>query len=513
VRDDATMLLDQEGRATWHGVLVDVTREKRLQERLQHQTFHDPLTGLPNRRLFHDRVDHALLRRQSGQVAVLFIDLDNFKAVNDSFGHACGDEVIAAAARSLQTCARAGDTVARLGGDEFALLVEDVTTAQVTGLADRVLEALSDTPATFNGHTLPIRASVGIAVAGPGETTETLLRNADLAMYRAKLEGRSHHVLYAPSMHTTVGNRFRLEAALQTAIADGGITLAYQPIADLRTGAVIGLEALPRWSDRHLGDVPPSRFIPVAEETGLIHELGLWAIDQACGDLRQWRSAQGVQAYVSINVSPLQLDNDQFASSVMRRLLNHGLEPSALVLEVTEGVLLVDRGRACLRKLRSLGVRVAIDDFGTGYCSLSYLRQLPADMVKIDQIFLHPLQDSSADPDFLPAIIGLAHTLHLATICEGIENHGQLADLQAAGCTAAQGDLLARPGPLLDVPATIQVLTSPPVQTPVDPRVETPAHPRVDPPVDPHWEAVEHDAGAAPLASPLGRVAQSCSAH
>ena len=482
VRDDAMMLWDQEGRATRHGVLVDVTAEKDLEERLEHQTFHDPLTGLPNRNLFYDRVGHALSRRQSGQVAVLFIDLDNFKTVNDSFGHACGDEVIVAAARRLQRCARGGDTAARLGGDEFALLLEDVSTAGVAGLADRVLDALSEAPVEFSGHTLPIGASVGIAVAGPGETTETLLRNADLAMYEAKLQGRGRHVLYEPSMHSTVVNRFRLEAALQTALADGAITLAYQPIVDLRDGAVVGLEALARWSDRHLGDVPPAQFIPVAEETGLIHELGHWAIEQACRDLTAWRSARGIQAYVSVNVSPLQLDNDQFASSVARILLNHGLEPSALMLEVTEGVLLVERSRESLRELRSHGVRVAIDDFGTGYSSLSYLRQLPVDMVKIDQTFLRPLQDTSAEPDFLRAIIRLAETLHLATICEGIETPGQLTDLQAAGCGHGQGYLLARPGPLADVPATVQVASRPPAYS---------------------WsQSVEPDAGALTLVGP-----------
>ena len=203
--------------------------------------------------------------------------------------------MIVAVARRLQACARAGDTAARIGGDEFALLVEDVTAAQVTALADRVLEALGETPVEFSGRTTTIGASIGIAVAGPGETTETLLRNADLAMYEAKLRGRYRHVLYEPAMHATVVNRFRLEAALQTALSDGAITLAYQPIVDLRTGAVVGFEALARWSDPMLGEVPPAEFIPVAEETGLIHELGRWAIDQACRELTDWRSARGAQ--------------------------------------------------------------------------------------------------------------------------------------------------------------------------------------------------------------------------
>ena len=461
VRDDSKALWAQDGRATWHGVLVDVTREKELEERLEHQAFHDPLTGLANRKLFHERVGHALSGRRTGRVAVLFIDLDNFKTVNDSFGHACGDEVIVAVARRLEACARAGETPARIGGDEFALLVEGQTAAQVTSLADRVLATLSETPVEFSGRTKNVGASIGIAMAGPGETTETILRNADLAMYEAKVRGRYRHVFYEPSMHATVVNRFRLEAALQNALSDGAITLAYQPIVHLRTGAVVGFEALARWSDPILGDVPPAEFIPIVEEMGLIHELGLWAIDQACRELTQWRSARGAIAYVSVNVSPLQLDNDRFVASVVGILKDYDMEPSALVLEVTEGVLLVERSRESLRELRSHGIRVSIDDFGTGYSSLSYLRHLPVDMVKIDQSFLRRQEENLVGPDFLRVIVRLAETLHLATICEGIESRAQLAELQEAHCGHGQGFLLGRPGRLADFPAAIQVTARP----------------------------------------------------
>jgi EAL domain-containing protein (putative c-di-GMP-specific phosphodiesterase class I) len=241
------------------------------------------------------------------------------------------------------------------------------------------------------------------------------------------------------------------------------------PIVDLTTGALAGVEALARWSDRQLGEVPPSQFIQVAEETGLIHELGHWVIEQACRDLANWRSAHSAEVYVSVNASPLQLENDHFAASVVQSLLDHGLKPSALVLEVTEGMLLVERGRQSLRELRSHGIRVAIDDFGTGYSSLSYLRQLPVDMVKIDQTFLSPIEYHATDPDFLRAIIRLAETLHLVTICEGIETPGHVRDVQAAGCGYGQGDYLAKPGPLADLPATFDC----PSRQPVHPEDES----------------------------------------
>src|SRR5664279_601570 len=376
VRDDAMVLYDQNGIPTFQGVLVDVTQEKDLEERLGHQAFHDPLTGLPNRRLFRERVDHALAgeARPGGGSVVLFIDLDNFKTVNDSFGHASGDEVIVAAARRIRTCARAKDTAVRLGGDEFALLLENATVEQGAALAARILVALHDSPFEFSGNTVVVGASIGIAAAGPGETTETLLRNADLAMYQAKMRGRGRHVVYESGMHKGAVAQFRLAAALQTAVAEGAITLAYQPIADLRTGEVVGLEALARWSDPELGEVPPSAFIPVAEQTGLIQELGGQVMVGACRDVAGWRAETGSDAFVSVNVSPLQLEDDEFPSFVLKALLDHDLEPASLVLEVTEGLLLNERSLEGLRELRTHGVRVAIDDFGTGYSSLSRLR-------------------------------------------------------------------------------------------------------------------------------------------
>ncbi len=457
VRDDAMVLYDQDGIPTFQGVLVDVTQEKDLEERLGHQAFHDPLTGLPNRRLFRERVDHSLASPawpNTGGV-VMFIDLDNFKTVNDSFGHASGDEVIVAAARRIKACARAEDTASRLGGDEFALLLETATVQQAVALADRILVALHDTPIEFSGGAVVVGASIGIAAAEPGETTETVLRNADLAMYQAKLRGRGRHVVYESGMHKGAVAQFRLAAALQTAVATGAMTLDYQPIADLHTGTVVGLEALARWSDPELGEVPPSDFIPVAEQTGLIQELGQQVIMRACGDAARWRVATGSDAYVSVNVSPLQLEDDDFPGFVFTTLRDHDLEPTSLVLEVTEGLLLDERSRDALRELRAQGVRVAIDDFGTGYSSLSRLRKLPVDMVKIDQAFVSSVESGVADLAFLQAIIQLAETLHLATIAEGIETATQLGQLQSTACVCGQGFLLARPGPIALIPAKL----------------------------------------------------------
>lgn len=445
------------------GMVQDITERKRLEERLGHQAFHDSLTGLPNRRYFHDRVDQALerLRDEGGSVAVLFVDLDHFKTVNDTFGHGYGDGVIITASRRIQGCLRDADVAARLGGDEFALLVEGAGADQVAVLAGRLLEALRGSPMRLGELTVTVGGSVGIATAVPGDTTETLLRNADLAMYQAKRQGRGRHVTYDAGMYDEVAGRFRVEEALQAAVAADAITLAYQPIVDVRSGDVVGLEALARWTDPKLGVVPPSQFVPVAEQTGLIRELGQRLIRKACRELRQWRAATGAEAYVSVNVSPLQLD-ELFPSVVEGILRECGLDPSALVLEVTEGLMLVERSRAPIRELRERGVRVAIDDFGTGYSSLSYLRELPVDMVKIDQVFLRPARHGAEDQTLLHAVIGLTQSLGFTTICEGVETMAHLADLQATGCGYAQGYLLRRPGPLADIPAVIAVVADSP---------------------------------------------------
>ncbi len=462
VRDDWIVVYDAEGHPTVQGVIVDVTQAKHLEERLGHEAYHDALTGLPNRTMFRERVDQALEEPavDGRGTVVLFIDLDNFKTVNDTFGHATGDEVVVAAARRIRSCARENDIAARLGGDEFALMLTHATAQEAAGLADRILNGLQGAPISFSGGTVLVGASIGIAVADHGETTETMLRNADLAMYQAKARGRGRHVTYESDMHSGAVAQFKLDEALQLAVAAGTISLAFQPIAGLDTGEVVGIEALARWYDPELGMVPPSVFIPAAEQAGLIHELGRQVLVRACAELLQWRDLTGGDAYVTVNVSPLQFEDDSFPEFVATVLRDRGLPPSSLVLEVTEGLLLEERSREALATLRIAGVRVAIDDFGTGYSSLSYLRDLPVDMIKIDRAFVKLADSNDSDRDFLAALIGLVRTLDLKAVAEGIETPSQLAAVLATGCSYGQGYLLARPGPIAMIPAMIRDTTT-----------------------------------------------------
>ncbi|MDN4472561.1 sensor domain-containing protein [Demequina zhanjiangensis] len=458
VRDDSIVLYDQAGRPMIQGVIVDVTQEKALEAKLGHDAYHDALTGLPNRTLFRDRVAEALSEPVRGEhrTVVLFIDLDNFKAVNDTFGHATGDEVVVAAARRIRSSARENDIAARLGGDEFAVMLTHSTAEEAEALANRILNGLQGSPIAFSGGTALVGASIGIAIAEHGETTETLLRNADLAMYQAKARGRGRHVTYESDMHQGAVAQFKLDEALQLAVAAGTISLAFQPIADLGTGRVVGVEALARWYDANLGVVPPSVFIPAAEQAGLIHELGRQVLVRACTELVQWRDMTGNVAFVTVNVSPLQFEDELFPEFVMTVLEDRGLEPASLILEVTEGLLLEECSRDTLATLRAGGIRVAIDDFGTGYSSLSYLRDLPVDMIKIDQAFVGLADSSDSDRDFLGALIGLVRTLSLTPVAEGIETQSQLAEVRATGCAYGQGYLLARPGPMAMIPAVIE---------------------------------------------------------
>jgi diguanylate cyclase (GGDEF)-like protein/PAS domain S-box-containing protein len=449
VRDDAMALGYGAEEPAWHGVLVDVTREKLLEMELGHQAHHDSLTGLPNRARFQGLVEEALGRagHDGPEVAVLFIDLDRFKDVNDTFGHGYGDQVIMESARRIEACIRTADRAARLGGDEFAILVEGAGPEEVRTLASRVLAALTERPMLLSGVMVTIGASVGIAAACPGDDADTVLRNADLAMYQAKRRGGGAAVPYEPELHEAVVTRFRTQEALQRAVATGAIDVALQPIVDLATTEVVGLEALARWADPELGQVSPGVFIPLAEQSGLIRDLGRLMLHRACADLAAWRTVTGSSAYVTINASPLQLDGT-YADEVANALAGAGLGPDALVVEVTEGVMLEPKARECLAELRARGVRVAIDDFGTGYSSLSYIRDLPVDIVKVDRLFLRPGPQGAHDQPVLRAVVDLIGSLGLVSLLEGVENPQDLATARGTGARLAQGWLFGRPAPL-----------------------------------------------------------------
>jgi diguanylate cyclase (GGDEF)-like protein/PAS domain S-box-containing protein len=452
VRDDAMALGHVGEEPAWHGVLVDVTTEKLLQAELGHQAHHDPLTDLPNRTKFRALVDGALRGSEEtgAEVAVLFVDLDRFKDVNDTFGHSYGDLVIAEAARRIASCIRGSDHAARLGGDEFAILVEGASAAVLDALSTRVLAALTHQPMHLSGVMVTVGASVGIAAAAPGEDADTMLRNADLAMYQAKRRGGGVAVPYQPELHEAVVTRFRTQEALQKAVATGGIDVALQPIVDTTTTEVVALEALARWTDPELGAVSPALFIPLAEQSGLIRDLGRRMLHRACADLAKWRMLTGSETYVAINASPLQLDGT-YLDDVEHALSSAGLQPSALVVEVTEGVMLEPKARECLSELRSRGVRVAIDDFGTGFSSLSYIRDLPVDIVKVDRSFLRPGPQGANDQPVLRAVVDLVNSLGLVSLLEGVENPHDLATARATGARLAQGYLFGRPALLEDL--------------------------------------------------------------
>ena len=416
----------------------------------EEQAFKDSLTGLPNRRLFRDRVGHALARagRRPGASAVLFIDLDKFKDVNDSLGHPTGDQLLTLVAERLRAVVRPGDTVARLGGDEFAVLAEDVVgEADAVGLAGRVLDALA-APFPLRNKELAVGASVGVALSTPGDTVDELLRNADVAMYNAKNAGRGCFRLFEDDMHAAVVRRVELENSLRRAVDDGQFELYYQPIFALATGRLSGFEALLRWNHPTRGLLGPPEFLALAEETGAIVGIGAWVLHEACRRARHWNDRHPNQPLgMTVNLSPHQLFQPDIADVVAGALHGAGLDPASLTLELTEGVFLGDGPAVstCLRSLKQLGVQLAIDDFGTGYSSLSYLRRLPLDILKVDKIFVDDVAGDAAESAVVRAIIKLAQTLELTIVAEGVESEEQATRLRALGCHAAQGYWFAKP--------------------------------------------------------------------
>ena len=407
------------------------------------EAFHDSLTGLPNRALFLDRLQHALdvaARRQT-ELCVLFVDLDRFKAVNDSIGHAAGDELLRAAAARLSDCTRAADTAARFGGDEFAVLLEDDGRGvRPVAVADRIIAAMRR-PFDVEGKEVFIGATVGIAHARDASLgADELLRNADLAMYRAKKAGGNRAATYETAMRTALLARIELEADLRHALERDELKLVYQPVVELESGRTVGVEALARWAHPTRGLIPPLTFIPVAEEIGMIGAVGRWVLREACRQLAVWRRLAPALV-LNVNLSAVQLRDDRFAAYVEQALRAHGLPGEALTLEITESMLLSgdEDTAARLRRLKALGLSIAVDDFGTGYSSLSYLKQFPVDALKIDKSFVDTVARSTADSTLARTIVELGRGMRLETIAEGIETVEQLERLRTLDCELGQG--------------------------------------------------------------------------
>jgi diguanylate cyclase (GGDEF)-like protein len=431
----------------YEALVHEVGERKALQGQLEHQAYHDTLTGLANRALFIKRVEEAVAsyRRADETVGVIFIDLDDFKTVNDTLGHEAGDALLIEAANRLSRCLRGDDTAARLGGDEFAVLLEQSSDAE--RVAERILEALRS-PMSIAGRDIVVSASVGIAVGGPEITqASTILANADIAMYSAKAEGKSQYALFADTMHEEAETNMRLRGEMQQALQDGQFVLHYQPIIDLDSRECAGAEALVRWNHPQFGVIAPASFIPIAEETGFIRELGRFVLDKATMKAAAWRTPEGTPMSVSVNVSARQLHHADVVSDVTRALERSRLAPELLMLEITETVLMRDPEVVVdkLMQLKKIGVRIAIDDFGTGYSSLSYLKHLPVDTLKIDKTFIDSLEDGPKEAALARAVIEFGTIVGLETVAEGIETVGALKQLVDLHCRYGQGHLLSRP--------------------------------------------------------------------
>ncbi|HET8796334.1 MAG TPA: EAL domain-containing protein, partial [Thermoanaerobaculia bacterium] len=427
----------------------DISERRRAEEQIEYQAYHDSLTGLPNRLLFRDRLTIALAhaKRQKATLAVMFLDLDRFKFVNDTLGHSLGDELLREVAFRLRAVLREGDTIARMGGDEFTVLLTDIRDANAAAkIARKLLDTVSEV-VRIEGHELYITTSIGIALhPTDGETAEGLLQNADAAMYRAKDNGRNAFRLCSPAMNTRAAERLSIEGALRRALEREELILQFQPIVRLDSRAVTGREALLRWNRPGHGIVPPASFIDIAEETRLIVPIGAWVLHEACRRARRWQG-NGKPVRVSVNLSPRQFQQSDLRDVVQSALDSSGLPADALELEITESTAMLNTARtmATLAGLRDLGVRIALDDFGTGHSSLNYLRRYPIDRVKIDREFIQEIEESLSDRAIVSAIVTMAHGLSLAVTAEGVETEGQAAFLREQGCEEVQGFLFGRP--------------------------------------------------------------------
>ncbi|MFN2308611.1 MAG: EAL domain-containing protein [Gammaproteobacteria bacterium] len=441
-----------DGAVYLAGIATDITEYKRAEYRLEHLATHDRLTDLPNRNLFFDRLQHGLDRaaRHGAQLAVLFVDLDNFKQINDSLGHATGDVLLSQAADRLRACTRRQDTVSRLGGDEFTVIVEDFqegAEATVAATAERIIEALSARFDLGVGQ-VQVTASVGIALyPKDGRDMTTLLRHADVAMYKAKELGKNNYQFFAEDMNAQTTERRALENELREALARDEFFLVYQPQVNLRSARVIGVEALLRWQHPRRGLVLPEEFIPLAESSGLIIPIGEWVLRGVCAQLRAWSGSGLRSVRVAINLSPRQFRQEGLAENIRNILSEYDISPASLGIELTETCVMDDAASATtiLRQLKAMGIGLALDDFGVGYSSLQYLKRFPIDDLKIDSHFIKDLATDPEDQAIVTAIITMGHSMHMEVIAEGVETHQQLEFLRGRGCDSVQGHFVNYP--------------------------------------------------------------------
>jgi diguanylate cyclase (GGDEF)-like protein len=431
-------------------VLRDVSAARAMRLQMTHSAQHDFLTGLPNRMFLHDRVNQAIAmaRRHMKKVAVLFLDLDGFKHTNDSLGHPIGDKLLQSIGARLVNCVRGTDTVSRQGGDEFVVLLSEMERSVDAAItAKRMLQAVAASHPIDN-HDLHVTTSIGVSVyPDDGLDAETLIKNADTAMYQAKEDGRQTFRFFKPAMNVRAVERHSIEESLRRALERQEFALHYQPKINLQTGEITGAEALIRWSHPIRGPIPPAQFIPVAEECGLILPIGNWVLREACRQARAWSDAGLPLGTIAVNISAMEFRDENFLDGVFAILKETGLDPRALELELTESVLMkhAESTESILKSLRASGVRLAVDDFGTGYSSLSYLTKFPVDALKIDQSFIRQIATASGDTTIVIAVIGIARSLNLRVIAEGVETQPELAFLQTHQCDEAQGYYFSRP--------------------------------------------------------------------
>jgi diguanylate cyclase (GGDEF)-like protein len=452
-------------------VFRDISAARAMTLQMSHLASHDPLTDLPNRLLLADRLGRALAlaHRHSRRLAVLFLDIDRFKYINDSLGHLLGDELLRSIAREVTMCVRSSDTVSRHGGDEFVVVLSELEHVEDAAKgAQKIISALAR-PHTLAGHELHISVSIGISVyPDDGWDAETLLKNADMALYRAKEQGRDCYQFFEPDMNTSARERQSIEAGLHVALDKREFELLYQPKMDLKTGAVVGAEALIRWRRPDRGLVEPAEFVPIAEECGLIRPIGRWVVHEACRQAQAWQDVGLRPIPVSVNISAVEFRSKDLLKSIVDALKETRLDPSYLEIELTESALMahVEATNSVLRALKALGVQLAIDDFGTGWSSLSYLRHFPIDTLKVDKSFVQEITSDSNAASIVSAVIGMAKSLEHRVIAEGVETRDQLSFLKAEGCDEAQGYYFSRPLVPQQFARVLETYTNPLVNRP-----------------------------------------------